>query len=255
MNRQTREDQEGVSVHTQESHTGTPKGVPENVTWRSRPVQTVSVRGVEAESDEETELEIGEVYEFPMDYNNPRETDFPMEITPLPEIGWVVWGASRTKNDEVTSREGPKTNKSADEGCLGARLVDVAEQTRKKKMAKLLELRGGMAVDVVAPMFPPNPQRAPSEGNEVSSSAVIHKEGRKESRNFEEEEMGLLHRPGDRRGGQEMSIEPPLQIEDKRDGIEPFSGQVAFLYPRVRRKKKTDQLRKVGVVATVAKVG
>ena len=58
---------------------------------------------------------------------------------------------------------------------LGARLVDVAEQTRKKKMVKLLELRGGMAVDIVAPMFPPNPQRAPLEGNEASSSAAIHK--------------------------------------------------------------------------------
>ena len=95
----------------------------------------------------------------------PPESDFPMEITPLPEIGWVVGGGSRPKNDEVSSREGPKTKKSADEVGLVARLVDIAEQTRKKRMAKLLELRGGMAVDVVAPMFPPNPQKASLEGN------------------------------------------------------------------------------------------
>ena len=97
------------------------------------------VRGVEAESDEETEPEIGEVDEFPTEDNNPPESHFPMEITPLPQIGWVVGGGSRPKNDEVTSREGPKTKESADEVGLGARLVDVAEQTRKKKMAKLLE--------------------------------------------------------------------------------------------------------------------
>ena len=63
-----------------------------------------------------------------------------------------------TKNDEATSREGPKTKKSADEVGLGARLVDIAEQTTKERMTKLLELRGGMAVDVVAPMFPPTPE-------------------------------------------------------------------------------------------------
>ena len=143
------EDKRGGSVHTQEAHTGTPKGVAENVTWRSRPdFQTVSVRRVEAESDEETEPEIWEVDEFPMADHNPPEIDFPVEITPLPQIGLVVGGGSRLKNDEVTSREGPKTKKSADEVGLGARLVEIAEQTRKKKMAKLLELRGGMAVDV-----------------------------------------------------------------------------------------------------------
>ena len=49
------------------------------MTWRSRPdFQTVSVRGVEAESDEETEPEMGEVDEFPTEDNNPPEIDFPM---------------------------------------------------------------------------------------------------------------------------------------------------------------------------------
>ena len=112
----------------------------ENETWRSRPdFQTVSVRGVEAESDEETEPEIWEVDEFPTENNNPREIDFPGQTTPLPQIGWVVGGGSRPKNDEATSREGPKTKKTADGVGLGARLVDIAEQTRKKKIAKLLE--------------------------------------------------------------------------------------------------------------------
>ena len=95
-----------------------------------------------------------------------RRTTTTLTITPLPQTGWVVGGGSRPKNDEATTREGPKTKKSADEMGLGARLADVSEQTRKKKMARLLELRGGMAVDVVAPMFRPNPQRAPLEGNE-----------------------------------------------------------------------------------------
>ena len=144
----------------------------------------VSVRGVEAEPNEETQPEIGAVDEFPTEENNPPEIDFLMEITPLPQIGWVVWGGSRLKNDEVTSREGPKTKKSADDVGLGARLVDVAEQTRKKKMAKLLELRGGMAVDVFALMFPPNPPRAPLEGNEASSSAAIHKGGWERKQEF-----------------------------------------------------------------------
>ena len=114
---------------------------------------------MEAESDEETEPEKGEVDEFPTEENNPLKLIFPMEITPLPQIGWVVGGGSRPKNDEATSIGGPKRKKSAYEVGLGARLVDIAEQTRKKKMAKLLELRGGMAVDVVAPCFPPTPHR------------------------------------------------------------------------------------------------
>ena len=51
---------------------GTPKRVPENLTWRSCPdSQTVSVRGVEAESNEETESELGEVDEFPTEDDNP----------------------------------------------------------------------------------------------------------------------------------------------------------------------------------------
>ena len=100
------------------------------MTWRSRPdFQTVSVRGVEAESDEETVPEIGEVDEFPTEEHNPHEIDFPMEenvhfeIPPLSRIGWVVGGGSRPKNDEATSREGPKTNKSADEVGLAAGIV------------------------------------------------------------------------------------------------------------------------------------
>ena len=98
MIRTPREDKEGGSAHTQEPHTGTPKGVPENVTWRSRPAfQTVSVRGVEAESKEETEPEIGEVDEFPMEDHNPPESDFPVEITLLPQIGWVVGGGVSTQ--------------------------------------------------------------------------------------------------------------------------------------------------------------
>ena len=48
---------------------------------------------MEAESDEETEPELGEVDEFPTGGNNPIEIDFTMEITPLPQIGWVLgWG-------------------------------------------------------------------------------------------------------------------------------------------------------------------
>ena len=47
------------------------------------------------------------------------------------------------------------------------------KKKRKKKMAKLLELRGGMAVDSFAPMFPPNPQRAPLEGREASEKRKV----------------------------------------------------------------------------------
>ena len=126
---------------------------------------------------------------------------------------------------------------------LGARLVDVAEQTRKKKMAKLLELRGGMAVDVVAPMFPPNPQRAPLEGNEASSSAEIHKEGGKESTDFEEKEMGLLQRIEDRRGDKKCQSNPPSELKTNGKEWSLPRGRLLFLYTRVRRKKKTDQLR------------
>ena len=98
-------------------------------------------------------------------------------------------------------------------------------------------------------MFPPNPQRAPLEENEASSSAAIRKGRGKESRNFEEEEMGLLHRIEDRRGGQEMSIEPPLQIEDKREGMEPFSGQVAFpLPPSEEEKENRPAPRRLGLL-------
>ena len=35
-----------------------------------------------------------------------------------------------------------------------------------------------------------------------------------------------------------MSIEPPLQIEDKRGGMEPLSGQVAFPLPLSEEDKE-----------------
>ena len=69
------------------------------------------------------------------------------------------WGGALPKNDEVTSREAPRTKKSADEVGLVARLVDIAEQTRKKKMAKLLELRGGHGCGCCCPHVSPQPPK------------------------------------------------------------------------------------------------
>ena len=112
MIRTPREDKDGGSANSQEPQTGTPKSVPENVTWRSRPdFQTVSVRGVEAEANEETDPEIGEVDEFPMEYHKPPEIDFPVEKTPLPQIGWVVGGGLDQKTMKLLQEKDPRQRK------------------------------------------------------------------------------------------------------------------------------------------------
>ena len=82
------------------------------MTWRSRPdFQAVSVRGVEAQSDEETEPEIGEVDEFPTEDNNPPEIYFPTEITPLPQIGWEVGGGLDPRTTKLLQEKDPRQRK------------------------------------------------------------------------------------------------------------------------------------------------
>ena len=50
-------------------------------------------------------------------------------------------------------------------------------------------------------------------------------------------------------GGQEMSIEPPIQIQDKREGMEQFSGKVAVpLPPSVEDKENRPAPRCLGLL-------